>query len=61
MLFQGYNSPGFYIATQSPKPDTVVDFWKMIWQEHVHLIVMVSDIVEDENVSLITELRNSSL
>ena len=51
LLLQGYNSPRFYIATQGPKPNTVVDFWRMIWQEHVHLIVILANIIEDTKVS----------
>ncbi|XP_023724351.1 receptor-type tyrosine-protein phosphatase epsilon isoform X3 [Cryptotermes secundus] len=42
----GYNSPNFYIATQGPKRNTVVDFWRMIWQEHVQVIAMLANIVE---------------
>ncbi|KAJ9599650.1 hypothetical protein L9F63_026501, partial [Diploptera punctata] len=46
----GYNSPRFYIATQGPKNNTVVDFWRMIWQENVQVIVMLANIIEDTKV-----------
>ncbi|XP_046568309.1 receptor-type tyrosine-protein phosphatase alpha-like [Haliotis rubra] len=36
-----------YIATQGPLPNTVVDFWKMIWQEQAPVIVMLANITED--------------
>jgi protein tyrosine phosphatase len=39
-----------YIATQGPKPSTVNDFWSMIWQEGVTVIVMVANILEDGKV-----------
>ncbi|XP_069703999.1 receptor-type tyrosine-protein phosphatase S-like isoform X2 [Periplaneta americana] len=43
----GYNSPKFYIATQGPKRNTIVDFWRMVWQEHVQVIAMLTNIVEN--------------
>uniref|UniRef100_A0A8W8NUY8 protein-tyrosine-phosphatase n=1 Tax=Magallana gigas TaxID=29159 RepID=A0A8W8NUY8_MAGGI len=35
-----------YIACQGPKPTTVKDFWRMIWQENIHTIVMLTGIIE---------------
>lgn len=29
-----------------PRPNTVADHWKMIWQEHVTLIVMLTNLME---------------
>ncbi|XP_065347378.1 receptor-type tyrosine-protein phosphatase S-like [Cloeon dipterum] len=43
----GYKRPRAYIATQGPKPQTVVDFWRMIWQEKVEAVVMVASLVEN--------------
>ncbi|XP_056002134.1 receptor-type tyrosine-protein phosphatase U-like isoform X2 [Ostrea edulis] len=35
-----------YIACQGPKPTTVKDFWRMIWQEQVTTVVMLTGITE---------------
>ncbi|XP_061175340.1 receptor-type tyrosine-protein phosphatase kappa-like [Saccostrea echinata] len=39
-----------YIATQGPKSNTIVDFWRMVWQENIHQVVMLSNIIEDGKV-----------
>lgn len=43
----GYNAPKKYIATQGPKPLTVKDFWRMIWQENVCKIIMSTNLIEN--------------
>lgn len=35
-----------YIATQGPMPNTVSDFWEMVWQEEVSLVVMLTQLRE---------------
>ncbi|KAB0406573.1 hypothetical protein E2I00_010382 [Balaenoptera physalus] len=35
-----------YIATQGPMPNTVSDFWEMVWQEETSLIVMLTQLRE---------------
>lgn len=42
----GYNKQGQYIATQGPLPDTVGDFWRMIWEQNSRTIVMMTQIEE---------------
>lgn len=48
--FQGYLNKRAYIATQGPKPNTVNDFWRMIWQKDVRVICMLTNIVEGSTV-----------
>ncbi|XP_032431091.1 receptor-type tyrosine-protein phosphatase H isoform X15 [Xiphophorus hellerii] len=44
----GYSSSREYIATQDPLPNTVVDFWRMIWEQKVKRVVMVTNHIEAE-------------
>ncbi|XP_068085621.1 receptor-type tyrosine-protein phosphatase kappa isoform X2 [Anabrus simplex] len=46
----GYNTPKMYIATQGPKTNTVGDFWRMVWQENVHIICMLTRVWEKDKV-----------
>ncbi|XP_028440802.1 receptor-type tyrosine-protein phosphatase beta [Perca flavescens] len=46
----GNNFRREYVATQGPLPGTKDDFWKMIWEQNVHNMVMVTQCVEKGRV-----------
>lgn len=48
---KGYNKPHGYIAAQSPfDEETVLDFWRMLFQYNVKVVVMITNVVEDKIV-----------
>jgi hypothetical protein len=42
----GYNKKRSYIASQGPVPNSFISHWRMIWQEKIETIVMVTHEVE---------------
>ncbi|PIK44888.1 putative receptor-type tyrosine-protein phosphatase T isoform X2 [Apostichopus japonicus] len=44
----GYKAPNKVIASHGPNKASVVDFWRMVWQENVPTIVMLTPLVEDK-------------
>ncbi|KAI1301383.1 Tyrosine-protein phosphatase non-receptor type 14 [Halotydeus destructor] len=43
----GKNAHQSYIAAQGPLMNTVNDFWRMIWTQKVNVVVMVTELTED--------------
>ncbi|KAG9341864.1 hypothetical protein JZ751_018588 [Albula glossodonta] len=47
-FIDGYRQKDYYIATQGPLPQTVDDFWRMVWEWRCHSIVMLTELQERE-------------
>ncbi|XP_067106804.1 tyrosine-protein phosphatase non-receptor type 9 [Osmerus mordax] len=45
-FMDGYKRNSAYIATQGPLPKTFGDFWRMVWEQMVLIIVMTTRVVE---------------
>ncbi|XP_065680365.1 receptor-type tyrosine-protein phosphatase delta isoform X3 [Hydra vulgaris] len=45
-FIHGYTKRNVYIATQGPNISSSNDFWKMIWEQDVPVIVMLTNLVE---------------
>ncbi|MEJ1270095.1 hypothetical protein NN561_000915 [Cricetulus griseus] len=48
--FEGYSHPQEFIATQGPLKKTVEDFWRLVWEQQVHVIIMLTVGMENGRV-----------
>jgi len=46
----GYRKQNAYIATQGPLPETLADFWRMVWEQRSSTIVMLTRLEERARV-----------
>ncbi|XP_023364459.1 receptor-type tyrosine-protein phosphatase H [Otolemur garnettii] len=46
----GLWSPQEFIATQGPLPHTVGDFWRLVWEQQSHTLVMLTNCMESGQV-----------
>ncbi|XP_038383701.1 receptor-type tyrosine-protein phosphatase H isoform X1 [Canis lupus familiaris] len=46
----GLENPQEFIAAQGPLPQTVGDFWRLVWEQQSHTLVMLTNCVESGQV-----------
>ena len=39
---QGYHKTRAFIATQGPLPDTQDDFWRLVWEQKIRSVIMLT-------------------
>lgn len=52
----GYRKQNAYIATQGPLPETMGDFWRMVWEQRTATVVMMTRLEEKSRVRLFRSL-----
>ena len=58
--FQGFLGKNYFIATQSPLPNTVDDFWRLVHEQKSSVIVLLNN-VKDGTVSTLSCMGKTHL
>ncbi|XP_035228903.1 receptor-type tyrosine-protein phosphatase epsilon-like, partial [Stegodyphus dumicola] len=45
-FIDGILKPNAYIATQGPNEHTISDFWRAVWEQKSHVIVMLTKVFD---------------
>ena len=54
-FIDGFRKCNAYIGTQGPLVDTIETFWRMVWEQNVYVVVMITNTIERGRV------RNDSI
>ncbi len=47
----GFRTPRAYIGTQGPTRETTPAFWRMVWEQNSHVVVMITHLFENGKVN----------
>ena len=50
LSLQGYHKSNFFIVTQAPFPNTMIDMWKMVFEQRACAVVNLAQSTEYEQV-----------
>lgn len=57
----GYRKQNAYIATQGPLPETLSDFWRMVWEQRTATIVMMTRLEEKSRVQCVLSVFSGAV
>jgi protein tyrosine phosphatase len=49
-FIDGFRTPRAYIGTQGPTLETFNAFWRMVWEQNTHVVVMITHLFESGKV-----------
>lgn len=53
VIVEGFKNLNKYIVTQQPLPNTVIDFWRMVIETEVKVIISLNDINLEDKVCIV--------
>ena len=57
-FIDGYCKEKAYIATQGPTKTTLIDFWRLCWEQNTNCIVMMTKLEERHRVSIVPKKKS---
>lgn len=55
-FIEGYDNSESFIITQDPLEETIADFWRMISEQGINTIVMITEVSSNDEISFYTNI-----